>query len=270
MRRLKAGLILVVVLYLLTLVVLFGAFLIDQVIFRVARLISPETASSLSPVVVGLVSLAVVGGLLALLVPRLRRSRWPRLSTGLAVVSAGIMVVTSASSFPYVSGTIVSDEVTAAAIAVARPACRGVAVQGAGSLITGTATVNHLVVLDMEGNDHEWTGSPPSTWSPSSLGDLEVMVCVDREETSVVAQVCNYSGGPDITRHTAQRHVRIVVPATGQTLANLTVSDKARACDQTERQDLTDLYGSVSWEQVRTQVVSWLRDNGAATGEIDS
>jgi hypothetical protein len=198
-----------------------------------------------------------------------RARQWRRgVSTVATVLTGGIAIALAVNGFPTISRTILSEENSAAAAAIARPACRGIAVPEAGRLITGT-TVNHVVVLDTEGNDHSWTGSPPATWRPTSIGDLEVVLCVDHEETTYVDEVCEYSGGPDITRHTAVRNFRLVEPATGRTLATLKVEGEARACHQTEEVSLTDLQGSVAWPDIQDEVEEWLAAHDASSGSVD-
>jgi hypothetical protein len=269
MRAVKLGCLGIVAVYALLFVAVGGALLIDQALFRVARIVAPDAAPNLSAIVVGAVSLALVGGIAMLLVPRLNRARRRVLATVMTVVTGGVAVALAANGFPTISQNIVVGEAIAATAAVARPACLGTAVPAAGSLIIGT-TVNHVVVLDSVGKDFDWTGSTPATWRPSTISDLELVLCVDREQTTYVGEVCGYSNGPDITRHTAVRNVRIVEPSTGKTLAKLVVESAARACAQTEERSLTDLYGSVEWPLVRERVAGWLTDHRAMPGSVES
>jgi hypothetical protein len=262
MRAIKLGCLGIIAIYALLFVAIGGALLIDQALFRVARVLAPDAAPNLSAIVVGAVSLAIVGGIAMVLVPRLHRARRRVVATVMTVVTGGVAVALAANGFPTISQNIVADEAIAATAAVARPACLGTAVPAAGSLIIGT-TVNHVVVLDNEGKDFDWTGSTPASWRPTTITDLEVVVCVDREQTTYVGEVCGYSNGPDITRHTAVRNVRIVEPSAAKTLATFAVESAARECAQTEERSLTDLYGSVEWPLLRQRVAGWLTDHGA-------
>jgi hypothetical protein len=269
MRAVKLGCLGIIAVYALLFVAIGGALLIDQALFRVARVVVPEAAPNLSAIVVGAVSLALVGGLAMLLVPRLHRAQRRVVATVMTAVTGGVAVAFAANGFSTIARNIVADEAVAATVAVARPACLGTAVPAAGSLITGT-TVNHVLVLDSKGMAFDWTGSTPSTWRALTISDVEVIVCVEREQATYVGEVCGYSNGPDITRHTAVRNVRIVEPSTGKTLGTLAVESAARACAQKEERSLTDLYGSVEWPLVRERVAGWLTDHGAMPGAVES
>ncbi len=134
------------------------------------------------------------------------------------------------------------------------PACAGRAVEGAGTVDTSGATVNHLVVLDTSGRRNDWTGQTPLGWQPATLADVELVACSSPTETAAVLEVCQYEGGSDISRYSATRTVSVFEAGTGRRLATFSSTDIPRECDQTERADLTELRGSVSWATVQSHL----------------
>lgn len=270
MRALKLGCGFIVLLYALAISIGVIASLTGAGLFWLARLVTSSDHPDVPLPVVGVAGAALATGL-AVALHRLlgRRRARPVVATGVPVALGILLAAATVLTYPAVTGNILEDEATAAVIAAVRPACRGTAVPAAGRLLAAPGAGNHIVVLDQDGADHGWTGSPPGEWAPAVLGDLELVLCIDRDERVTTDEVCDYSGGPDVTRHTASREVRIVEPATATTLATLTVDDDARACAQTENQDLTDLYGSVEWPAVEAAVDGWLSAKGArsATGD---
>lgn len=137
------------------------------------------------------------------------------------------------------------------------PACRGVAVGGAASVTSGTAG-NHLVVLAPDGAEHVWTGHPPIAWRPMSLNDTELVACISNEETRAQIEVCDYTGGPDITRYSVSRVVEVHAAATGRLITRFTASDEPRDCKQTEDKDVTELVGSLGWDDVEERLAPYI------------
>jgi hypothetical protein len=266
MRALKLGGAIFVLVDVLLLGGIAGGYLIDTMVFGLARLVTSSQHPDVPLPVVALVGIAV-GIAVAVGLHRLLRMRQPRrlVATGLPAALGVLVALGAPTYYADVSGGILVGEVTAAAVAAVRPACTGTAVPAAGHLLTGPGTVNHLAVLDQTGADHDWSGSPPAAWSAQSVGDIELVLCMDREDQLTTAQVCSYNGGSDVTRHTATRAVRVVEASTAVTLATLTVEHPARECGDTEKVDVTDLYGAVEWSDVQAAVTQWLSSNDART-----
>lgn len=164
----------------------------------------------------------------------------------------------------YVQSTVSSQRPSAQLTAALGPACRGEAVAGAGQVDLSGARINHMVVLDNEGNEHVWTGFQPIEWRPASIDDADYVACVSAEETHTVIEVCRYGNGPDITRYRATRRVRIVEALTGVQVADYTLKDDPRNCQQTEQRDLTELKGEVSWGMLAAECSEWVKPGTAS------
>ncbi len=170
-----------------------------------------------------------------------RGSGPPLIAIALAVVAtAGIHLAVEQN----VANQRPSPEITAGL----GPSCRGLAVAGAAS--PSNAGGNHLVVLALDGAEHDWTGNPPLAWRPSALADAELVVCIPEEESRRQIEVCDYTGGPDITRYAVSREVEVRDAATGRLITRFTASGEPRECRQTEDKDLTELVGSLGWDEI--------------------
>jgi hypothetical protein len=133
-------------------------------------------------------------------------------------------------------------------VAALRPACAGQPVAGAGVWDRTGIRANHLVILDTDGNEHPWTGYPPMAWRPPNLADTELVACISPDEIHTEIQVCRYDNGPPIHRYRVSRSVKVVEAATGRLIAQYNVSDDPRACGPTENRDLTELSGTIGWD----------------------
>jgi hypothetical protein len=179
----------------------------------------------------------------------IRGWKWGGASRQKTVVGLLTVVLAGAALVVAVQATVPSQRPSAQLTAALASACRGGAVAGAGALDTSGSHMNHLVVLDADGNEQAWTGYPPIAWRPLSLSDTELVACIS-DETRTEIQVCDYVNGPDIHRYRVTRTVRIVEAATGRTVVEFTVSDEPRSCHATEQQDVTELSGELTWEMV--------------------
>lgn len=143
------------------------------------------------------------------------------------------------------------------------PACAGQPVPGAGSVSTGAAVDNHLVVLDTSGHEHSWTGYPPLEWRPPSLADTELVACISPQETRSFLQTCRYEGGMVITRYRVSRDVAVFEAATGKRVTSFSVSDDPRECGALElKKAERELEGNLTWAQVEARLSSFV--DGAA------
>ena len=181
------------------------------------RLVRPLRTGSAAPTVKGLVALAVA-----------------------AVIVGGAYV--GSADVPLQR----PDAVVTAAVA---PACNREASSAAGAINTDGSALNHVVVLDRQGAEFGWTGKPSVAWRPGSVGDVEIVVCVDREDTTSVIEVCKYNG-PDVTRYAATRELSIVAARTGVVLAHATVTSNASSCPGVLARDVTELTAEVGWSEV--------------------
>ncbi len=237
-----------------------GLALLRDAISRDGNLILPALLLALPLLWVG-VGLARLLGSIA---PRLRRH--DRVSGWVAVIAAVVLGVGlysgvrtlagSSSSVPLSGEGWPAPELTAAL----GPACSGGLVPGAGTVAASGTQPNHLVVLDMSGRAHEWTGQPPPEWMPATLAGAELVACISARVTAVL-EVCRYEGGSDITRYSATRTVAVFEAASGRRLAAFHVTGSPRECQKTEVADLTELRGSVDWAAVERHLDS-LVDHG--------
>ena len=175
----------------------------------------------------------------------LDETRRERLMAGLGVaaLSGGLL-------FGGITVLVPSSHPDAALVAALKPACGGSAVNGAGIAQPG-ASINHLVLLATDGSEHRWTGFAPIEWKPASLADTELVACVSADEIRTQIETCQYINGPAITRYSAARHVVLVEPGTGRTIASYDMTDTPRECRSTEERSVVELTGSVPWETVR-------------------
>ena len=207
--------------------------------------------SPLFPVLLLVIPLLVAGAIVAKIVSRvLLRGR--ATSGAEALTTIAVAAILGATLLVQVDANVVIRRPNAALTAALAPACARQAVPGAAAVSTSG---NHLVVLDVTGKEHGWTGFPPLTWRPPDLGDAELVACVG-PETPAVLQVCPYSNGPSITRYEAKRAVTVVEAASGKIVATFTVTEEPRSCGATEKKDVTELRATVGWPNVEQHLAA--------------
>jgi hypothetical protein len=201
-------------------------------------------------VVVGATSYAAV------LLASSRWSRWhvgrtaEKTAVGLAV--AGVIIgMTYLGLETFVGNRRPGNEVTAAL----KQACAGMPVSGAGAVDTGN--INQIVVLDLNGNEHAWTGHPPYAWRPPSVAAARLVACISEEEERSVLQVCPYEGGA-VTRYRISRRVVVVDASTGRFLADDELVADPRQCQQVESRDLFELAGTLEWATVQEHLAAYV------------
>lgn len=116
---------------------------------------------------------------------------------------------------------------------------------GSGNPLAATygGSEHPVILIGSDGNEREWSSSLPRTWLPTSEEEVQLVLCVEPEETKVI-QVCAYTG-PDITRY--QYYVKVILreAKTGRIVVQTTLyGSMPRACQQTEDYWLTELFGS--------------------------
>lgn len=217
----------------------------------------------LSAGAIGLFALAV--GWLCLVVVDVASSVWACWEQGRYAekavfgvgIGAALVVTTLVGLDAFVENRRPGPEITAAA----SRACLGQAVAGAGAYDAATGG-SRLVVLDLEGNEHAWTGQPPIDWRPSTISELKLVACIAAEEVRHVIQTCRYQDGPDITRYTAERRVIVVEGATARPLSDEVVRVSPRQCEQTERRSVTELVGLLDWETLEALLSPYVEVGG--------
>jgi hypothetical protein len=185
-----------------------------------------------------------------------------------AVVTVVLAAVSLAGIYLAVDTSVENQRPGGELTAALAPACRGEAVPGAAAVSTNGAA-NHLVVLDSSGDEVDWTGHPAIELRPPNLADAELVVCVEPEATRTQIQVCQYTNGPAITRYASSRKVEVRAASTGAVVMAFTATAEPRACRETESKDLTELIGTLDWQQVAARLwylVAWGADPASVIG----
>jgi hypothetical protein len=114
-----------------------------------------------------------------------------------------------------------------------------------------------VVLLDHHGNEHEWSDDLPREWLPTAVEETQLVVCVGVQKINTI-EVCQYIGGPAITRYRYSVDVTLREAMTAELVASTTLwGSSPRHCKATESASLTRLEGSlVSFVQLKV----WLRE----------
>ena len=151
----------------------------------------------------------------------------------------------------------VSNEVVGALSGV----CQGHGVTGAADYVDRPEP-NKIVLMDLEGRKIVWSDHLPGKWNPQTVGEAELVACVDRDEfdhqPSEQMEVCHYKpwlfGGSsgDITRYRHYVHVQIREARTGNVIASQVVyGSDPRECREHESQLGDRTGGEVRDEQLK-------------------
>jgi len=108
------------------------------------------------------------------------------------------------------------------------PACSGHPEIGAGTAghasVTTTPTFqNHFVILDIAGNEHEWSGND-YRWTAATVADTELVVCIAADQAFTPVGVCSYEHGMELRKHDGSRSVAVFEASTGQEFASFEVA----------------------------------------------
>jgi hypothetical protein len=208
------------------------------------------------PILLLAIPLLVAGGLLAFVLQLLIRplKRHANVSNVIAIAIAAVLglgIYTANSGVPL-------QRPDAAVTAAVAPACAGTAVEAAGRVTTGSAALNHIVVLDSAGVEFGWTGKPSVDWRPPTVGDVELVACVQPEDAEVAIEVCRYNG-PSTTRYSATREVRVVAAHSGVELARFSITSQPSSCPAVKAEDLSTIKASVDWWEVEDHLESLVK-----------
>jgi hypothetical protein len=174
------------------------------------------------------------------------------------VVTAVATVLAVAGTWIYALGAPVNrpDERILAAMA---PVCRGGTVAAAGGY--PAAGANHVVLLQTDGQPHDWAGKLPSEWKPTSVADTALVACAQNEVQLEQIEVCEYEG-PDITRYLASLDVRLIAARTGEVIGRRHLEARPRECMGTERSSTTELTGSLEAENLVKALTPYVDPKG--------
>ena len=114
-----------------------------------------------------------------------------------------------------------------------------------------------IILLDSQGEPHDWSDDISTTWEPTALRFCELVVVVEGQE-AVEIETCPYIGGPPITRYQYHMAVCVYSAKTGELVVTETfIGELPAECPQTAPQEQTTIYG----ERVSFEVFQeWLAD----------
>ena len=172
-----------------------------------------------------------------------------------AVVAVLVALLAGAGIFAAVTVSVPVRRPDRALTAALAQACQGIRVAAAAS-VSSSGEQNHLVVLGSAGEEHAWTGYPPTEWRPPTLDDAELVACISPDDIVEVLAVCHYMNGPNITRYSARRDVSVVDARRGQAVATFSIKQRPRACLPGEKMDTIELRAEVDWPIVEQHLAS--------------
>jgi len=151
---------------------------------------------------------------------------------------------------------------------VVGPVCKGTALPDAPSYSQASGT-HSLAILKL-GDDGDYrygfidpnSYSLPEGWRANYVEDLELVVCVDKEENALVEK-CKYtledgSGTVTLSRYSTQVTFRLVEAQTGREIAADTLVGMPRECPETQK-FLKGTAGSSIVGKVYEELEDWLR-----------
>ena len=157
---------------------------------------------------------------------------------------------------------------TRANVNLVGPICQGTPLSDAPSYTQASST-HSLVVLELESDGDYGYGffngssySLPDGWRARYVEDLELVVCVDQEESALVEE-CKYtfedgSGTATLSRYSTQVTVRLLEAQTGREIAADMLVGMPRECQDTE-EFLEDTSGASMYGDVYEELEDWLR-----------
>ncbi len=135
------------------------------------------------------------------------------------------------------------------------PACQGYPVKGAAEYQPGPGS--HPIVLI---HDNSSIRDVPDEWLPKSLGAVELVACVGKEE-KVNSELCHYDDGSKIQLVKHQVTVQLVAASTGQLLKTITVEGPALGCPVSTTSSIgtsTKDAGFVYTEDLTKVLIGWV------------
>lgn len=160
------------------------------------------------------------------------------------------------------------DDKTKSTAYVVGPICQGTPLPEAPSYAQASGA-HSLVVLELGGDGDYRYGfidpdsySLPDGWHADYVEDLELVVCVDKEEDELV-ETCEYTlvdSGDTVTLSRYAKYVtfRLLEAQTGREIAADTLVGMPRECQDTE-EFLEETPGGSMYGQVYEELEDWLR-----------
>jgi hypothetical protein len=160
------------------------------------------------------------------------------------------------------------EDKTRANISLVGPICRGTPLSEALAYTQASGT-HSLVVLELESDGDYGYGffdqssyRLPDGWRAGYVEDLELVLCVDQEESALVEE-CEYtfedgSGTATLSRYSTQVTFRLLEAQTGQEIAADTLVGMPRECQDSE-EFVEGTTGSSMYGDVYEELEDWLR-----------
>ena len=161
-----------------------------------------------------------------------------------------------------------SEDRTQANINLVGPICQGTPLSEALAYTQASGT-HSLVVLELESDGGYGYGffdsssyRLPDGWRARYVEDLELVVCVDQEESALVEE-CKYTfeggnGTATLSRYSTQVTFRLLEAQTGQEIAADTLVGMPRECQDSE-EFVEGTTGSSMYGDVYEELEDWLR-----------
>jgi len=160
------------------------------------------------------------------------------------------------------------DDKTQSTAYVVGPVCQGTPLPEAPPYTQASGT-HSLVILELGGDGDYRYGfidpdsySLPDGWRARYVQDLELVVCIDKEENALVEE-CKYtfedgSGTVTLSRYAKHVTLRLLEAQTGREIAADTLVGMPRECQDTE-EFLEETPGGSMYGQVYEELEDWLR-----------
>lgn len=210
--------------------------------------------------IASIIAFVVVGGISYLLVSLMLRRHGSHAGASRLPKLAELLVSLLALVACFITGGIVDNFTNPAS--PEKQVCAGkafpsaAAYEGASIHPMMLATEHGEIHFEWQSDPSEWVGLIPSGWLAGNPEEMQLVACV--EEQLVTIEVCEYTGGSDITRYRIEAAVRLIEARTGSLIAEQTFQgSQPRSCRYTEDRDLKAIYGDpVSL----TEVQAWLEE----------
>lgn len=173
-------------------------------------------------------------------------------------VGLALAVVVLLGIYGVMYGIVMKTRPDDAVLQAMAPACQQQAVPEAGADSPASAEPAHLVLLNENGGAHMWTGKLPAAWRPASVSDTQWVACASGKPERVKLETCTYILGPSIIRYKDVLTVTIVTPRTGAALTTFAVEDAPRKCMSTEKREVRELHGKVTFEMLRDRLQQYV------------
>lgn len=93
--------------------------------------------------------------------------------------------------------------------------CEGIGVADAVPYNSEETRLHPVIILSSSGDLHNWQFSLPKEWHPSSVNDVELVLCVGEEESYTI-ETCNYEKNITVLREKYRINLRLLEARTAK------------------------------------------------------